>query len=92
VLEYKTTALFRKDLKRAVKRNLPIHLLKAVIETLRAEEPLAPHHLDHALSGRYEGHRECHVLNDWLLIYKIDRGNLILTATRTGTHSDLFWT
>jgi mRNA interferase YafQ len=34
--------------------------------------------------------RECHVLNDWLLIYAIDKGRLILTAIRTGTHDDLF--
>lgn len=27
---------------------------------------------------------------DWLLIYKIDNDILVLTLTRTGTHSDLF--
>ena len=27
---------------------------------------------------------------DWLLIYLVDKGNLILTLTRTGSHSDLF--
>jgi mRNA interferase YafQ len=42
------------------------------------------------LHGNYEGFRECHVQPDWLLIYAIDNGRLILTASRTGTHSDLF--
>ncbi|WP_418846276.1 type II toxin-antitoxin system YafQ family toxin [Parafannyhessea umbonata] len=31
-----------------------------------------------------------HVRPDWLQIYAIDRGQLILTASRTGTRSDLF--
>jgi addiction module RelE/StbE family toxin len=47
-------------------------------------------HRDHALSGSYAGHRECHITPDWLLIYKIDNDCLILILTRTGTHSDLF--
>ncbi len=33
---------------------------------------------------------ECHISPDWLLIYATDREKLILTASRTGTHSDLF--
>lgn len=36
------------------------------------------------------GYKECHIQPDWLLIYKIDKGELLLTAYRTGSHSDLF--
>lgn len=43
----------------------------------------------HKLSGKYEDFWECHIENDWLLIWYIDNeDNLILV--RTGTHSDLF--
>ena len=45
---------------------------------------------DHALSGNWVGHRECHILPDWLLIYRIENDVLVLTLLRTGTHSDLF--
>ena len=45
---------------------------------------------DHALVGNYAGFRECHILPDWLLIYAVNNSELILTASRTGTHSDLF--
>ena len=45
---------------------------------------------DHDLSGNYKGTRECHIEPDWLLIYTVDGGQLILVAARTGTHSDLF--
>lgn len=36
------------------------------------------------------GFYECHIKPDWLLVYAIDNNKLILTLTRTGTHSDLF--
>lgn len=45
---------------------------------------------DHQLSGSWQGFRECHIEPDWLLIYRIDNSELILFATSTGSHSDLF--
>lgn len=64
-------------------------LLDEVIEELIKQKPLASKYRDHALTGNFIGFRECHVLPDWLLLYKVDKGKLILTASRTGTHSDL---
>lgn len=43
---------------------------------------------DHELTGNYAGHRECHVLPDLLLIYRIYKNILILAFVNTGTHSD----
>ena len=40
--------------------------------------------------GNWEGHRECHVQPDWLLVYYLKDDVLVLTLSRTGTHSDLF--
>jgi len=90
LLELKKTSQFRKDLKRVVKRRLNIDLLDEIIQTLRERKPLDTKYRDHALTGDYAGFRECHVQPDWLLIYMVDGKNLILTASRTGTHSDLF--
>jgi len=90
LLELKKTTQFRKDLKRMIKRRLDIGLLDEIIQTLREQKPLEPNCRDHALTGDYAGFRECHIGPDWLLIYLIDGENLILTASRTGTHSDLF--
>ncbi len=53
-------------------------------------ETLPAQNHDHDLSGNWTGHRECHILPDWLLIYRIEDDVLVLTLTRTGTHSDLF--
>ena len=45
---------------------------------------------DHALGGNLKDFRECHIEPDWLLIYQIHEDMLILSATATGTHADLF--
>ncbi len=85
----KPSAKFKKDLKRAAKRGYDISLLTAVIKLLADTGTLPAVYKDHPLTGNWIGHRECHVTPDWLLIYKIENGILVLTLTRTGTHSDL---
>ena len=85
-----TTSKFRKDYKLIKKRGLNISLLEEVIDTLLHEQSLDEKYHDHALHGRYEGFRECHIQSDWLLIYQIDNGEAVLVASRTGSHSDLF--
>lgn len=89
MLTLATTSKFRKDYKLAKKRGLPMAELEYVLDTLLAERPLEAKYRDHALTGNYLGFRECHIQPDWLLIYTIDHGKLILTASRTGTHADL---
>lgn len=90
MLELVTTSQFRKDYKRIKKRGYNTQLLEHVLSLLLNEKPLDDHYRDHALIGNYAGFRECHILSDWLLIYAIDKNQLLLTASRTGTHSDLF--
>ena len=90
MLELHKTVQFRKDLKLIIKRGLPVKLLDEVIVTLREQKPLPPKNEDHPLKGRYTGFRECHILPDWLLIYAVDGEKLVLTASRTGSHADLF--
>lgn len=90
MLELVLTAQFKKDLKRIRKREVDLALLDKVLDYLQREESLPMKYRDHALTGDYTGFRECHIQPDWLLIYAIDKGQLILTASRTGSHSDLF--
>ena len=80
----------KKDFKLAMKRSMKIELLEEVIAMLAMGETLPDKHKDHALTGNWVGHRECHILPDWLLIYRIEDEVLVLTLARTGTHSDLF--
>lgn len=81
---------FKRDYKKIVKRGYDIKLLEDIINKLASGVPLPEKNHDHNLSGEYSGCRECHITPDWLLIYEIDNGELILYLTRTGTHSDLF--
>lgn len=90
MLKLETTNQFRKDYKRAKKRGYNLSLLEEILQMLLAEKALPERYHDHALMGNYIGFRECHVLPDWLLIYTVDKGRLVLTASRTGTHADLF--
>lgn len=86
----KYTTQFKKDYKLALRRHKKIKLLENVITKLAMGEPLPKENKDHALTGDWAGHRECHIQPDWLLIYHIENDVLVLTLSRTGTHSDLF--
>lgn len=90
MLTLELTSKFRKDFKKAKKRGLDMSLLLDVVNDLLEEKTLDEKYLDHALTGNYKGFRECHLQPDWLFVYKIDGERLVLVASRTGTHSDLF--
>lgn len=84
------TAQFKREYKLARKRGFDPNRLAEIVTLLANGIPLPEKKRDHALSGDWIGYRECHILPDWLLIYRLEEDILVLTLTRTGTHSDLF--
>ena len=80
----------KKDIKRMKKRGKDISKITSVLSILATGNELTKSFHDHQLSGNRTGFRECHIESDWILIYRIENELLILTATETGTHSDLF--
>ena len=58
------------------------------METVATNIRIDKQFCDHELTGNYAAHRECHVLPDLLLIYRIYKNILILAFVNTGTHSD----
>ncbi|MGC7871341.1 type II toxin-antitoxin system YafQ family toxin [Desulfosporosinus sp. SYSU MS00001] len=90
MLRIRYSSRFKRDFKAVIKRGYDVRLLEEVLNLLVQEKTLPQQYLDHPLTGNYTGHRECHITPDWLLIYKVEKGILILSLTRTGTHSDLF--
>ena len=84
------TSRFKKDYKLAVKRKLNIELLDDTIRMLASGKTLPEEYNDHQLTGNLKNYRECHILPDWLLMYRIEKDILVLSLQRTGTHSDLF--
>ncbi len=89
-LAIRHTTAFKRDYQRLLRRGIPVGKLHAVVASLREGLPLPPANRDHALTGDFTGHRECHIAPAWLLVYKIHANLLILELTRTGTHADLF--
>lgn len=52
-------------------------------------EELPPKYKNHPLKGNYDGYYDCHILPNWILIYKIEKEELVLLLFDIGTHSDL---
>lgn len=88
-LKVEYTAQFKRDYKRALRRNLDVSVLNDVILKLANRETLPPKNRDHALHNNWEGFRECHIQPDWLLVYQVLEAKLVLSLVRTGTHADL---
>lgn len=70
MLKVKNSEQFKKDYIKYIKRGYNIELLKNVVAILAIPEPLEEKNRDHNLTGNYAGYRECHILPDWLLIYR----------------------
>ena len=91
MLTIKRTTQFKRDFRRILRQGYDIAALTEVIEKLANNEPLPENYHDHELKGDWNNFRECHIKPDWLLIYRKNEQELILTLTRTGSHSDLFY-
>jgi len=79
---------FKKDVKKARKRDKDLDKLKALISLLIRQTPLPEAYQDHPLRGNWKGYRDAHIEPDWLLLYRVTGEALQLT--RTGAHADLF--
>ncbi len=88
MLKIELTNSIKRDLKKYKHQKEVLLELQEVIKLLVKKKALPSKHRDHNLIGDWITHRECHVKNDLLLIYKVEDGNLFLT--RFGSHSELF--
>lgn len=88
MLQVSFTGQFKNDYKLCKKRGYNMEFLQSVIDTMAIPEALPEKNKDHNLTGNYANKRECHILPDWLLVYRVEGSELVLY--RTGTHSDLF--
>lgn len=88
--EIEFTTRFQKDLKRCVKRGLPLEELYNVLKLLKETGSLPPQYHPHKLSGKLAGTWECHIKSDWLLLWEQYDDKLLLIMTGTGTHADFY--
>jgi mRNA interferase YafQ len=88
-IEY--TSRFKRDFRREQKgahREILESDFIVIIEMLANDEPLAEKHQDHALSGQWIDHRDCHIRPDLILIYR-KPDDTTLQLVRLGSHSEL---
>ena len=83
------TTQYKKDYKRIRNNAQKVKDLKEILKKLMNEEPVPAEYLPHKLTGNYKGCMECHIQNDFLLIW-IDEVNDIIELVRLGSHSELF--
>jgi len=79
---------FDKDVSKLKKRDYDLSHLKEAIKLLEKHGKLPKTYRTHYLYSAYKQCLECHLLDDWLLIWKQSKENIYFI--RTGTHSDLF--
>lgn len=86
------TSRFKRDYKTIIRRHFDESLFIEAVKALMAEETelLVSKYSDHALKGEWQGFRELHITGDWLLVYRIERDELELVLSRTGSHDELF--
>ena len=59
-----------------------------IVKALAFDQPLGPRQRDHALTGDWKDHRDCHVKPDLVLIYR-KPDDEVLQLVRIGSHSEL---
>ena len=85
------TRQFKRDFKREAKgahHGVLEHDFPSLLKTLAADQPLPEKHRDHALTGAWKDHRDCHVKPDLVLIYRKLAAD-VLQLVRLGSHSEL---
>ena len=84
------TRQFERDQKKAHKQHRDFGALEELVCILIAQETLDPKYKDHPLKGAWKGCRDCHVQNDWVLIYRVNEEDRTIIFERIGSHSELF--
>ncbi|MEQ1548468.1 MAG: type II toxin-antitoxin system YafQ family toxin [Chakrabartia sp.] len=87
------TGRFKRDLKREMRGQYSQVIadeLNDLISLLASDAPIPARHRDHALTGNWKDHRDCHVKPDLVLIYRIPDDET-LQLVRLGSHAELGW-
>jgi mRNA interferase YafQ len=87
----KQSGQFKRDIKREAKgvhRQALQNDFVGIITALANDQTLAEKYRDHALTGEWKDHRDCHVKPDLVLIYR-KPNTAELQLVRLGLHSEL---
>lgn len=85
------TGQFKRDLRREARGRYRATLearFSLVLTALASDQSLEPRHRDHALTGEWADHRDCHVEPDLVQIYRKPDAET-LQLVRLGSHSEI---
>lgn len=86
----RTTQEFDKDVKRCKQQGRNMQHLKDVVDLLIVDGCVPEEYNPHLLHDKYVGLWECHIEDDWLLVWRQNDNKLTLLLTNTGSHKELF--
>jgi len=86
----KYSSRFRKELKSYWHEENLLAELEKVLDILVCGKVLPKGNNHHPLIGEFHGCFECHIKPNILLVYKIEKSELMVLLLRIGSHSDLF--
>ena len=86
--ELRTSARYRRDVRRLMRRGKDPEKLRYVISKVVSGEPMEQSYRVHQLVGNWYPRWECHIEYNWLLVWEDDGDTIVLRGT--GTHTDIF--
>ena len=88
---YRTTGIFESSLHHCLKDlHKDVRVFREALGILLESGELPESYKPHKLRGKYAGLWECHLEDDWLLVWRQNNKRLTLVMTNTGTHDELF--
>ena len=81
------TSQFKKDFKKYKRNPAKVAAFEKIAEMLISEIPIPALYKPHLLKGDYKGCMECHIEDDYLLIWIVGD---VIDLLRIGSHSELF--
>ncbi|MCQ2340153.1 MAG: type II toxin-antitoxin system YafQ family toxin [Paludibacteraceae bacterium] len=81
---------FLHSVKRCKQQGKDLTLLWDTVQQLVTTGRVPDSYSPHMLEREYMGYFECHIEDDWLLIWKQNDEKLTLVFFDTGTHEELF--
>lgn len=87
--EIRKTSQFKKDFKRFSNDIEKVKTLMSIVEMLQNSEPIPEEFYPHPLKGEWKNYMECHMGDDYLLIW-YDKEENVVKLVRLGSHSELF--
>jgi len=84
------TPQFKRDLKRCKQEGKDLKELWEVVRLLLRDGYVPDSYNPHELEREFAGHMECHIEEDWLLVWKQNDNKMTMLFTNSGSHDYLF--